>query len=146
MTAPVARSREIERLPVVPMVFSFRRWCADVRSSTVALLRGKPLRGALRVAVSRRPQRELDAEGCALPRAGVGGHAPTVRLGDRGDDREPEADAAARAGPRAVGAVEALEDVRRLLLVEARAGVGDGDLGVSVAAADRDAHGRSWGG
>ena len=44
-----------------------------------------------------------------------------VRLGDRGDDREPEPDAAARAGARGVGAVEALEDVLELLRVHARA-------------------------
>ena len=36
-----------------------------------------------------------------------------MRLGDRGDDREAEADAAARPGSRGVGAVEALEDVLR---------------------------------
>src|SRR4051812_9899984 len=119
MTAPVARSRETERLPVVRMVFSFRRWCANVRSSTVAVRRGRLLRGALRVAVSRRPQRELDAEGRAMPRGGVGRDAAAVRLGHCGDDREAEADAAARPGARAVGAVEALEDVRGLLLVEA---------------------------
>ena len=40
-------------------------------------------------------------------------HGAAVRTRDRGDDREPEADAAARARPRRVGAVEALEHAAR---------------------------------
>ena len=43
-----------------------------------------------------------------------------MRLRDRVDDRETEADAALSAGARGVGAREALEDLRERLLGDAR--------------------------
>src|SRR5581483_5791980 len=57
---------------------------------------------------------------------------PAVRLGDGGDDREAETDAAARARPRAVDPVETLEHLRGLLLGQARTGVADAELDAAV--------------
>jgi hypothetical protein len=75
--------------------------------------------GASRVSGER--QRDRDGGALARPRRARGGAA--VRLGDGGDDREPEPDAAARPRAGRVGAVEALEDVLEVLLVEPRPGV-----------------------
>ena len=62
------------------------------------------------------------------------------------DDREPEADAAARARPRGVDAVEALEDPRGVLLREAGPVVGEREPRLAVRGAqlddDRRARGR----
>ena len=63
-------------------------------------------------------------------------------LGDRGDDREPEPDAAARARARLVGAVEALEDALGVLRGEAGAGVLDLDHGGAVSRSSRTRHRR----
>ena len=54
------------------------------------------------------------------------GDRSAVRLGDGRDDRQAEADAAARARAGLVGTVEALERPRRLLLGQPGAGVRDG--------------------
>ncbi len=50
-----------------------------------------------------------------------------MRCDDRRDDGEPESDATARAGPRRVDAIEALEDPRGVVVSEAGAVVGDGE-------------------
>ena len=59
--------------------------------------------------------RQIEAEGRAPSDCRSNGDAAVVRGDDRRDDREPEADAAARARARRVGAVEALEDALGLL-------------------------------
>ncbi len=64
-------------------------------------------------------------------------------LGDRGDDREPEARAAAVSCARRVGAVEALEDARRVLGLEARSVVLDDEQRLGALAAHGDANRRS---
>ena len=56
-----------------------------------------------------------------LPAADRADDAAAVRLGDRGDDREAEPDAAARSRARLIGAVEALEHALAALLAQARA-------------------------
>ena len=58
-------------------------------------------------------EREGDRERGPLAGHGRNRGGAAVRLGDRGDDRKAEADAAARPRSRGVGAVEALEDVLR---------------------------------
>src|SRR2546423_636094 len=63
-------------------------------------------------------ERQLDAERRALSGLRLGRDAAAVRLGHGRDDREPEADAAARARARGVGAVEPLEEALDLLRVE----------------------------
>jgi hypothetical protein len=60
-----------------------------------------------------------------------------VRLGHRGDDREPEPDTAARTRTRRVCSVEALEDVLEMLRVEPWPRVVHRDLRSAVQAAQR---------
>ncbi|HEV8251691.1 MAG TPA: hypothetical protein VGQ15_17100 [Gaiellaceae bacterium] len=67
---------------------------------------------------------------------GLGGDAAAVRLRDRGDDRQAEADAAAPTRPRLIDAVEPLEDALGLLGGQARAGVGDLNERAAVVAYD----------
>ncbi len=73
-----------------------------------------------------------------VPRAGLRARRrrAAVRLGDGGDDREAEPDAAARARARGVGAVEALEHARDVLVAQPGPRVGDLDHGASPFALD----------
>src|SRR4051794_26006108 len=76
-----------------------------------------------------RRTREADAEGRAIAWRAVDLRPPSVRRGNPGDDRQPEARAAGDTFltpcPRGVHAVEALEDVLRLVRTEARSLVRD---------------------
>ena len=66
-----------------------------------------------------------------------------MRLGDSGGDREAETGTAARPRTRAVGAVEALEDARSLLLGQSRPMVGDDELGTPVDLPELDGNSRA---
>ncbi len=61
-----------------------------------------------------------------------------MRLHQLAHDRQAQASAAGRAGTRAVGTVEALEDVRQVLGGDAAAGVAHGDLDLPTQRPARD--------
>src|SRR5260370_7872213 len=84
---------------------------------------------------------QADPERAAQPGPRGRGQAPAHRLEQLTSDRKAETKPAGVAGARAVGTVEALEDVLEVRGRDAGSGVGDGDLDVLEAAlvqADRD--------
>src|SRR5579863_8654930 len=99
--------------------------------------------GIPRVTIARLRDRKLDPEGRAQVRLGAHTDAAAVGACDRGDDRETEADTAARTGSRGVGAVEALEHAGELVVGQSRAAVPHLDHGASVLARHTDAGQRS---
>jgi hypothetical protein len=85
----------------------------------------------------RQPDDELRS---APEAAALGGHRSAVKLGDPLHQREPEAKAAFGPRQRRPALDEGLEQVREQIRLDARAGVLDADLGLSVVSVDRQRH------
>ena len=81
-------------------------------------------------------QGEADGEVGAAALGVGGGDGAAVGGHHGGDDGEAEAGAAGGPRPRRIAAVEPLEDPGPLLGGDARAGVGDGELGPAAAVGD----------
>src|SRR5262249_16802602 len=77
--------------------------------------------------------RQLDGERGALALARtLRCHPTAVQLDEMAHKSQPEAEPGMRAGARAVGLMETLEEMRQLLLADSLSGVTDDDLKVGI--------------
>src|SRR5437867_12480784 len=88
--------------------------------------------------------RQDDGDRRPLPRArALGAHPSAVELDQMADDREPEPEAGVNARARAIGLLEAFEDVRQQVGLDTPAGVAHDEARVGIAH-EPHCHGAIW--